>query len=477
MRLRSLTDGVTRPAVGRDWLIPLAALLAAVLLASQLAARPFLIAGLVAGSALLALTLLRPLLVIGLMLLLGPLDLSFITGKSLFTGLGGLDMNGIRLIGVVISFVGIIAVDRQVFRHALSVNGRWYLTFLIFAAATLVYSSARIDGARLLLKLAYPFLLFVLVRGVARTRGDLEWLSRWALAGAIGISLINPLYVMAGGYDIDPTGRLRLHGVGSHENPFSFYLLIILLFALSRYLVRGKGWYLLLCAAVGGWLVATLTRITLAAAIVALAGVALYDALVARRYRTIIVVALIGGAIAVPLAPIVLERSLGYVPGLGELITLVSNPIELYHRVNLQGRQLIWPVAFAAFLSSPLVGIGLGGSTGILMSRWGGALGGVLHNEYLRLLTDTGLIGTGLFALALSVWAIAMVRVGRRGGGAVREYALPAFAGIMAWAVLSLTDNVLDYYAAFTQYIGFLCAAAVSWDELPEGTEAGSEDE
>src|SRR5690606_22417794 len=117
--------------------------------------------------------------------------------------------------------------------------------------------------------LSYPFLVFVLVQGVARTRADLEWLSRWALAGAITISLINPAYVLAGGYDVDATGRLRIQGVGAHENPFSFYLLIILLFVLSRYLARGKGWYLLLCAALGGWLVMTLTRITFAAAIVA----------------------------------------------------------------------------------------------------------------------------------------------------------------------------------------------------------------
>lgn len=474
MLLRSHPDGVARTVIVRDRLIPAAALLMAVLLASQMAERPFLISGLVMGSALLALTLLRPLLVVGLMLLLGPIDLSFLTGKSLFTGLGGLDMNGIRLIGIVVSFLGIVAVDRRVLKHALSVHGRWYLAFLLFITATLVYSTARIDGARLLLKLSYPFLVFVLVQGVARTRADLEWLSRWALAGAITISLINPAYVLAGGYDVDATGRLRIQGVGAHENPFSFYLLIILLFVLSRYLARGKGWYLLLCAALGGWLVMTLTRITFAAAIVALLGVALYDALITRRYRTVVIATLVGVGLAIPLAPIALERSLGYTPGLGELVSLVSNPVDLYYKINWQGRQLIWPVALNAFLSSPLVGIGLGGSTGILMSRWGGALGGVLHNEYLRLLTDTGLIGTGLFALAIAVWAGALIKVGREGGGPVREYALPAFAGIISWAVLSITDNVFDYYAAFTQYIGFFCAAALAWGELPEGPEARS---
>lgn len=475
VQLRNRLAGAALGDRLRGWLVPAAALLAAVVLAYPLAERPFIVAGLVVGGALLALTLLRPLVVVALMLLLGPIDLSFVTGgdKSLFAGFGGLDMNGIRLIGLVVSFLGIVAVDRNVLRHALAVYGRWYLAFLAFAGATIFYSPAPIDGARLLLKLGYPFLICILVLGLARSRSDLEWLSRWALAGAVGISLINPLFVLAGGYDIDGSGRIRVQGVGVHENPFSFYLLIMLLFSFSRYLVRGKGRYLALCAMLGGWMVMTLTRIALAAAMVGLVGVALYDALVTRRYRTVALASVVGVLLAIPFLPVVLERSLGYTPGAGELLGLLTDPVGLYHMMNWQGRQVIWPMAVDAFLSSPLVGIGLGGSTGILMSRHGGALGGVMHNEYLRLLVDTGLIGTVIFALAVVLWGGTMVRLGRGGDGRVREFALPAFAGILAWGVLSLTDNVFDYYAPFTQYIGFLCAAAIASGELSEGTEDG----
>jgi hypothetical protein len=44
----------------------------------------------------------------------------------------------------------------------------------------------------------------------------------------------------------------------------------------------------------------------------------------------------------------------------------------------------------------------------------------------------------------------------------VQEYAWPAIAGIVAWALIAGTDNPFDYYAPFTQYIGFLCAATVA---------------
>src|SRR5690606_41218541 len=65
---------------------------------------------------ILVFTLLRPLAVIGVMLAIGALDLSFVTGgfKSLYLSLGGLDMNGIRLIGMVASLGAIMAVDPEV---------------------------------------------------------------------------------------------------------------------------------------------------------------------------------------------------------------------------------------------------------------------------------------------------------------------------------------------------------------------------
>src|SRR5690349_20472845 len=67
-----------------------------------LAANPLLAAGAVLGVAVIAATLAWPLTVVGLMLALGPIDLSGITGgvRGLLPALGGLDMSGIRLVAV-----------------------------------------------------------------------------------------------------------------------------------------------------------------------------------------------------------------------------------------------------------------------------------------------------------------------------------------------------------------------------------------
>lgn len=432
---------------------------------------PWMATGVVVGGTILCLLILRPKLILGLMLALGPFDLSFMTGgfKALLPGLGGLDMNGIRLIGVVAGLGALALVERDMVRHALGRYGRWYVVFLIFAAATLLYTPARVEGLRLLFKLAYPFMLFVAVLAMVRTREELERLTDWTLWGAIAIALVlNPIYVLAGGYEVDLAGRVRVHGVGAHENPFSFYLLVVTLISFTRYSVRGQLRYLALCGVFGVWMALTLTRITLLAGLAGLTGAALYAALIARNYRAVTAAGIIGGALATVLVPVALERSLGYIPTASELWRLLTDPVAFWESVNWQGRQIIWPVLFRMFLASPIVGNGLGASTVFLIETFQGAMGGVIHNEYLRLLIDTGIVGATLFAIAVLSWLMGVLRAGRNDDPLAREFAMPAFAAIVAWVFIAATDNAFDYYAPFTQYIGFLCAGALAAASLAQ---------
>ena len=432
---------------------------------------PWMATGVVVGGTILCLLILRPKLILGLMLALGPFDLSFMTGgfKALLPGLGGLDMNGIRLIGVVAGLGALALVERDMVRHALGRYGRWYVVFLTFAAATLLYTPARVEGLRLLFKLAYPFMLFVAVLAMVRTREELERLTDWTLWGAIAIALVlNPIYVLAGGYEVDLAGRVRVHGVGAHENPFSFYLLVVTLISFTRYSVRGQLRYLALCGVFGVWMALTLTRITLLAGMAGLTGAALYAALIARNYRAVTAAGIIGGALATVLVPVALERSLGYIPTASELWRLLTDPVAFWESVNWQGRQIIWPVLFRMFLASPIVGNGLGASTVFLIETFQGAMGAVIHNEYLRLLIDTGLVGATLFAIAVLSWLVGVLRAGRNDDPLAREFAMPAFAAIVAWVFIAATDNAFDYYAPFTQYIGFLCAGALAAASLAQ---------
>lgn len=435
-----------------------------------IAVEPWAALGIVGGMLLLLVVLVQPLTLIGVMLAFGAVDLSFATGgfKSLLTEQGGVDMNGIRLIVMTIGLSGLILVDRTVLRTAFGRYGRWYVLFLAWATTTLLVSTELVDGLRLLLKLAFPFLVFTAVLGAARSRDDLERLATWTLIGAAVIALVlNPLYVMAGGYEVYADGRMRVRGIGVHENPFSFYLLAVLLLAFARYAVRGDRRMLLLCGVLGVWMVLTLTRITLLASMVGLAGIALYGAVLAGNYRVLAGAALVGGAVAIALVPVALERTLGYVPTPGQLFTLMTDPLQLYRSMNWQGRELLWPVILAAMLSSPIFGLGLGSTGDILRANFPPEMGLVVHNEYLRLTAETGVVGGVLFMVAILAWFRGALRAGRLRDPRVREFAFPAIGGILAWAVIAITDNAFDYYAQFTQFIAFFCAATLAAAALP----------
>jgi O-antigen ligase len=445
-------------ALGRSPRSPLTiAMLLAMVPAGMLVAQaPFVSSGVFFGVILIATVLVHPLAIIGAMLLLGPIDLSFLTGgfKSLLEAAGGLDMSGIRLIGVA-GGLGVTALVFPTTRRVLfGPYGIAYAAFLLWSLMTLAISPGPVDGLRLWLKIAYPFLFFVVIAGVTTERWQLDRLMDFALVGTAFV---------AGLSITDYSGGIaRLHGIVPHENPFSFYLMIGIYMSFGRFATRGQLRYLVLCIVLGIWMILTRTRITFLATAVGMLGIGVYAAFAARNLRMLGAAVALGLLIAIPLTPMVMERSLGYVPSVGELVSLARSPLALYEAINWQGRELAWPIVFAAFLGQPWTGLGMGASTVIMRENFPPQVGLVVHNDYLRLAADTGIIGVLLFAAAVIMWGVAVIRADRRSAGAAREFTLPAIAGLISWCIIAITDNIFDYYSPFTQFLALLVAASMA---------------
>ena len=172
------------------------------------------------------------------------------------------------------------------------------------------------------------------------------------------------------------------------------------------------------------------------------------------------------------LAPVLLERTFGVAPSFAELLELFRDPIRLYETINWSGRELFWAVLVVAWMASPWLGLGLGSSTSVLRSVFPEDMGLVAHNEYIRLGTDTGFLGIILFAVAMLAGLRVGVAAGLKSDPRVQEVTLPALAILMAWGVISLTDNAFDYYGPLTQFAGFFVAASMvsgSWSEASPG--------
>ncbi len=99
--------------------------------------------------------------------------------------------------------------------------------------------------------------------------------------------------------------------------------------------------------------------------------------------------------------------------------------------VNMSGRDQLWSRYFEEFLLSPVLGQGIGSA-----SRLGNWFA-LPHNEYLRILVETGVVGLVLFIGAVALWARQLLaRVDADG----RAFLIAAFVSL---AVYATTDNVL----------------------------------
>lgn len=123
--------------------------------------------------------------------------------------------------------------------------------------------------------------------------------------------------------------------------------------------------------------------------------------------------------------------------GIGALLSRVP-------AVNLQGRSNMWMVVWDSAREHLWLGRGLGSASLTIQAQYPGLI--QPHNDFLRLLHDTGLIGLGLWLLGALVIVVRLLDGIRRAPGSrtgtAAWAALVAFLGIGATMI---TDNSLVY--------------------------------
>ncbi|MDB6428332.1 O-antigen ligase family protein [Curtobacterium sp. 20TX0008] len=108
--------------------------------------------------------------------------------------------------------------------------------------------------------------------------------------------------------------------------------------------------------------------------------------------------------------------------------------------INTSGRAKLWDVVADHARSAPLVGHGPGSAARLVTETFVGIR--QPHNDWLRLLHDTGWIGVSLFALAAVTTLVRIARAAQRTDDAVHWAALAAFLALL---VTAATDNTLIY--------------------------------
>jgi hypothetical protein len=332
------------------------------------------------------------------------------------------------------------------------------LYFVGFLALSLVYSSSRLDGLRLVLKVAYPVLIFFVVIKFSTTLHEVESALRYWIGGGLVATAVGATkYLIGDSKEFTLTGDFRYSSGLLHASPFSMYMFA--LFALCYVVWRASGrWgYAALASLFGLQALMAQTRITWAAIVVSLF---IYEAWMGKGLRSVL-------------------RAAGLAAGIGAcLVYLVWHSTELQRRffsteagapgsleevvesLNVSGRNLVWAETYNDYQSHNLwVGQGAGSSTSSLYRVFGEPF--VPHNEYLRVVHDTGLVGLLLFLGGIvGLFRLLHSLLLNRTGAEQRLFIGLAVMLLTGYVIEAITDNPLDYYLVYSQYVFYAVGVA-----------------
>lgn len=336
-----------------------------------------------------------------------------------------------------------------------------YLLFLIVCVVSLVESPDRLGGVKDLFRFTSLFFIYQLVGYVGRTeRGMRRVLVAIAVSG-IGPILVGAYQFLTGsGFVIKQGAFVRLEGTFVHPNPFSLYLALVLPTLIATWIVmkQWRRWLGFIVVGLAVCLVFTFTRtgwIGLVAAVLVMAWL---------RYRKIFFV-----------IPIVLAALLFLIPGVADRFSdLESTDAPSGTTTNsLDWRFAYWSEALQSLGQSPVWGQGLG------YIKETTEEGKEAHNDFVRVVVETGLAGLIFFVWTMARLTLAAVRAVRRPATPLRAAVRVAFAGTMvAYLLMSLTSNLISQPAVQWYFWSIMALAIYPTDPTdPEASalEAGAD--
>ena len=133
---------------------------------------------------------------------------------------------------------------------------------------------------------------------------------------------------------------------------------------------------------------------------------------------------------------------------------VLNDPFAAMQHIHGSGRFDAWDIVLNKFfLPNPFIGSGIGATQHYFYSQIGGGIG-VIHSEYVRLLSEVGLLGLGLFLVMILVYLTQLINTFRSSSNAeTKKYVLAGIGGVVAYVVFMATDNAFDYVNQFGIYV------------------------
>jgi O-antigen ligase len=408
----------------------------------------------------LALALFSPVSLAYFSLVVGTLPLTLGHEGMLSGAFGRMDLSAIRLLGLWLASCVVVLWHLERLPRYLSAF-RFHALFLVFCALAMLWAPSLAYGTRMFAKLSAPFLFLLLIVLMVSTRAQLKIMERLILGiGALTVTVAFAIRVS--GVSLSKVG-LTLPGVG--PSLFSAFLVVVTLLALASVKYGHRARYLVLVAVLCAAILAAFTRITIAAMFIGCA-VILFMGFRGLPRVVLPVLGLLGFP-ALFLFSETFKQRMFYGADQITLGNVLDDPSVVMGHLHTSGRSKAWGTVLNQFFEpSPFWGAGLGATQNYYYSQIGGGIG-VIHSEYVRLLSEVGLVGLALFALAALAYMWRLVRIHRQARAPeTSKYALAAIGALVAYVIYIATDNGFDYVTGFGIYVFTLVGMAEKASEL-----------
>ena len=370
-----------------------------------------------------------------LLILLRPAVDFFQDAQIKLGGFGGINVASILSLMLIFGGILYIAINKV---KIFSLPGaKPFLAFILIALVSLTFSTNIAVGFTEWLRLLSFFTIYVLAAECLKEKKHLNQLIAAIFISVLLPSTIGFYQVFTGTGNLETPGFNRITGTFVHPNQFAHYLLLIVALAAififeSRKPIIKIGMFLL-SVAVSVLLFNTYTRGAWLGLILVLCLLGIL------KYRKLL--------LAIPLILLVVTTISSSL--IAQRFADLRDPKPYGSGNSVGARTEIWKATYPLFLTSPFLGTGWGRSVisekaDINRDKWQSWADNPTHNDYLKILTETGIIGLSAYLWLLFVIAREGWRRYSQGRGAFLKSLAPGFLVlVVVYFALSIDSNLI----------------------------------
>jgi O-antigen ligase len=341
----------------------------------------------------------------------------------------------------------------------------FFLAFITYCLLSLSWTPDIGWGLRMLVKLASPFMFFIAMQAFFKEDLDLKTAERMITVCCLIVSALAVVNTVGGGVlakgeDMFNVRNNYLTAPFMSPANYSFLIGSGAILALCNLLQTRKVSHFLLFMLLSVFVFWAFVRISMVGLIAAIAVVFfLHTRNVAIKFMIPLTIVLI---FVVCFFTVDKFRARMFKSDKVSLETVMGTDLNKIDKlIYTSGRTQLWrKVNTEFFHKAPLVGMGIGSVDYWLERNFKGRL----HSEYLRILSDTGLVGLCLYLLSILQFYARLVGLYLRSKDPdVQKYTAMALAGLTFYLITLATDNSFNYISEFGLYIfTFMAFAFVS---------------